>query len=81
MQNQWYELCIPATLHVQANQPVLHLHSGMCGYDISISSPADQSRSGAEGTDDVSISEGLVGHSGSGAEGMIAIQTIAVFVL
>jgi hypothetical protein len=49
------------TLHVCPDQPVLHLHSGTGGYDISIpEGPEDHSGSGA----------GAEGAGGAGAEGM-----------
>jgi hypothetical protein len=59
---------VPVTLHVRPNQPALHLHSGTCEDDVSISSPADRSRDGAEGTDVVRVPEGL--SSGNGMEGV-----------
>jgi hypothetical protein len=61
-------VCIPATLHVQSDQPDLRLHSGMCGNDISVSGPVDRSGSRVEGMEVVHISEGLT--SGNGMEGM-----------
>jgi hypothetical protein len=52
----------------------LHLHSGTCGYDVSISGPVDWSGSREEGMDVVSISKGLT--SGSGTEGAEGTEQI-----